>query len=157
MKPRVIDFNEFEVCKKVEELEGYQSFIIKPFMLPDGTQPPAILLRKGNKKEDLVSDTTNVVWNRDVCIEKNVDEVTYCKLVDWWFKSAQADPEYKNFINSTFCKNGFDPKITWERAQIWLKTCIPSKRKTHINKFIQNKLRTNYQMITNAINRKRRG
>jgi len=155
-KPIKINLNEYERVPTIDDLEGYQSVILTPMMLKDGTQPPTLFFRKGKKKDPLVSDVTGLVWNKDICINNKVSEDQYIKLVDWWFGEAIKDVEYKKLINDTFFKNGFDPKITWDSAQAWLKTCTPSERKTHLHKFIMTKMRKNYQRVIGGINRSKR-
>lgn len=155
-KPVKINLNDYEHVPTIDDLEGYQSVILTPIMLKDGTQPPTLFFRKGKKKDPLVSDVTGLVWSKDICIDNKVSEDQYVKLVDWWFGEAIKNEEYKKLINGMFFKNGFDPKITWESCLTYLKTCNPSKRKTHLHKFILNKMRINYQSVMGGINRSKR-
>jgi hypothetical protein len=163
MKPTKIDLNQYEKVSSIEELEGYQAVILTPYRVKEVVNgreveivPPSIYLRKGKKKPELLKDPTDVTWNKDIRIDPHVSEDEYIRLINWWFSEALKDEEYKKFINGTFFKNGFDPKITWERAETYLKTCNESERKEHIHKFILNKMRTNYQRVTGAINRSKR-
>jgi hypothetical protein len=137
MKPKKIDLNKWELVYNIEDLDGYQGLIIIPKRLVDGRQLPDMYFRK-DQIVSLIENTTNIIWYKDCFISNKGTDFEYSKLVDWWFDSALKDEEYKTIINDTFNRNGFDVKISWEKAKNWLKTCVPSERKTHIHKFIWN-------------------
>jgi hypothetical protein len=154
--PKVINLNDYEKVDTKDELEGYQSIIIIPWMSDDGIQPPAIFVRKGEFKGDYIVDTTDVVWHKEAYISKEGSNEDYAKRVDWWFSEAAKNQEYCALINSTFNKNQFDVKMSVEKARAWVKThLIPAARKTHMHKYLWNWLVKGMQINLNRIDKQR--
>ena len=137
MATRKIDLNKFELVSSEDEiLEGQTGIIILPLRLKDGTQPPALHFRKGLPKQTQVKDVTDVCWTQDTHISKDGTDHEYARRVDWWFDEAMKDEEYKETINETYNRNGYQLKVAWEKARNWLKSRVPSARKTNIHKFV---------------------
>jgi hypothetical protein len=135
MKPKKINLNDYERVQTIGELDGYSSIIIIPYMMDDGTQPAALFLRRGEKKNEIY-DVDDIVWDKDVVISKRGTVEEYAKRVDWWYSNAANDPEYRAMINENFSKNQYDVKMAWGKAIAWLKRQTPSARKTHLHKFM---------------------
>lgn len=137
-KPKVFDLNKWEKVKTEPELDGYQGLVIIPPRLENGTQLPSIYYRRGEVKSPEIEDVSTIEWFKDVRISKLGHGVEYAKRVDWWFDNALKDEEYRQIINDTFNRNGFDVKISWEKAKNDLKRYTPSDRKTYIHRFVWN-------------------
>jgi hypothetical protein len=105
-------------------------------MLSDGTQPPVLFFRRGEKEPEHVIDTSTTEWNKDVIINKFGTIEEYSQRVDWWFDEAIKNEEYRTIINEQFRKHNYDVRMAWEKAKVWLKKQTSSSRKTHIHKFL---------------------
>jgi len=138
MKPKVIDLNKYEIVNSEEELEGYTGIIITPLRMVDGTQPPKLHFRKGKPKVHEIDDVDSTVWFKDIHISNKGEDHEYAHRVDWWFDNALKDEDYRQIINETFNRNGYELKMAWEKARNWLKGQTPSARKTHLHKFVWN-------------------
>jgi hypothetical protein len=150
-----IDLNKWEMVGSENDLENYQSLIITPRKFIDGTQPPVLYFRRGAGLKQLIEDTTQVNWSKNCEISNKGTPEEYSERVDWWFDNAIENDEYKTIINDTFNRNGFDVKMSWEKAKMWLKRCVPSKRKTYIHKFVWNWMSGGMTMLLNRLERER--
>jgi hypothetical protein len=151
MKPKRINLNDYEQVKTEKDLEGYSAIIITPLKFADGMQAPDILFRR-KAKYKAISDTEGVIWDQNTVITTATTPLKYASLVDWWVESALADEEWKFKINNTFGKNGFDVKMSMDKAIKWLKTCKPSMRKSHLNKFFNIWFNKGFDRYLNAKN-----
>ena len=138
MKPKKINLNQWEKVDTISDLDNYQSLIITPIKLSDGTQLPDIYFRKGIKKYDEVLDVNTTKWYQDIRISKDGNDDEYGKRVDWWFEQALDNEDYRSLLNTNFNKHGFDIKKSWDMAQNYLKRFNYSSRKTYIHKYVWN-------------------
>lgn len=156
MKPIKINLNKWVKVNDGDNIDGYQTMYITPQKLDNGTQLPDIVFRKDELIIPLLEDCSDVTWEKSIHISNRGTEEEYSKRVDWWFDSAIQDPEYRNNINESFNKNGFDVRMSWEKAKQWLKYCTPSKRKTNIHKFIWNWLNIGMNWQLNRLEKERK-
>jgi len=137
-KPKRIDLNDYEAVSSLEDLEGYTSLVIIPFKQEDGTQPPNICLRKRLSPFVEIKNVENAQWFQDCRINKKGSKSQYAERVNWWFKNAMLDEEYKDLLNDAFSDKGFNLPEAFERAKLWLKGRTVAQRKTYIHKFVWN-------------------
>jgi len=130
-----INMNDYEVVASKKDLEGYQSLIIIPYMMDDGSQPDALFLRKG-EKQILVADLDEDEFTKDTAITKVGEDTEYAVRVDRWFELAMKNEEFRSLVNTHFDKNNFDIRRSLEAAKVWLKKQSLSTRKTHLWKFL---------------------
>ncbi len=156
--PRLIkiDLNKWDVVGSKDDLEGYSGLTITPKKLVNGIQPDDIFFRRGKQQVPEIENVEEAVWYKDCLISKNGSLEDYIKRIDWWFESALNDEDYKEIINNTFNRNGFDIKMSWEKAKNWLISRNQSSRKTYIHKFVWNWLSKGMTMQLNRLERLRK-
>jgi hypothetical protein len=154
-KPIKINLNNWEVVENENAIEGYSGMIITPKKLVNGIQPADLYFRRGELKVPEIEDVTTAMWFKDCHISNKGSEIEYANRVDWWFDSAISDQQYKTIINDTFNRHGFDIKMSWEKAKVWLKQQNGSSRKTFIHKFIWNWLSKGMQWQLTRLEKER--
>ena len=132
------------MVKTEEETDDFSGLIIIPKKSSDNTQLPPIYFKRIPKYVEL-RDVDDIAWNKEVRINSSGTEEEYGHRVDWWFEHAISDVNFKKMINENFDKNGFNVKMSWEKAKTYLKTVPNEKRKTYLYKFINNWLLKGYQ------------
>lgn len=152
-RPKTIDLNKYTNVKSKDDLTGYHSVIIIPAKLSDGTQLPPLYFRGG--EEDLIINTEDAVWSKNVKISTVGSQEDYNKRVNWWFDQAYANPDYRSFVNETFHRLGFNVKESWEKGRVWLMTQVGEKRKGYIHKFIWNWMKQGYQWHMRRLEKER--
>jgi hypothetical protein len=148
-----IDLNDFDLIKSKDDLGESNGYLIFPVKYPDGTQPPPMIwARKGNTFIT-ITDIDNAVWFKDCRISITGSDAEYAKRVDWWISSALADDEWKEIVNNTYNKHGFRVSDSLNKAIMWLKTRMPSARKSYLNKFLNNWFTKGVHMAIQSKNR----
>lgn len=142
-KPKKINLNTWERVQELPDLDGYQSLILTPHKLEDGTQLPDLYYRRGLSKFLEIDKVDEVDWHKNIRISKEGTETDYAYRVRWWFENAEKDEEYKEIINSTFNRKEYPLKTEWEKLKYWLIRQSYSSRKTFIHKFAWNWLTRN--------------
>jgi hypothetical protein len=137
-KPKKINLNQWEKVDQLSDLDNYQSLIITPVKLIDGTQLPDLYFRKGIKKYNEVEDISLIEWFKDIRISKEGTDEEYSQRVDWWYNKALENDSYRELINSSFNKHNFDVKKAWNMSQNYLKKFNYSARKTYLHKYVWN-------------------
>lgn len=144
MTIKKIDLNDFEPVASESKIGRY-GLIINPKELSDGTQlPPSHWKRI--LKHNLIEDTENVKWTEMTRIAIHVSEQTYAELVDWWFKEAFNNVEWSRKVNMTYNTYGFDVDKEVQNMKKWLKSRIPSARKSYMDRYVRNRLAHTFKL-----------
>lgn len=149
-KPKKIDLNKYTRVLSEEDLTGYHSIIIVPAKTSDGTQLPSLYFR-GNQEQNIISDITGVVWDKEARISILGTQEEYNDRVNWWFNEADKNSNYRDFVNQTYSRMGFHVRDSWEKGRIWLLSQEGNDRKSYIHKFIWNWMQKGYQWHMNRI------
>lgn len=154
MRPKKIDLNNFTKVNSIEECDGYNSLMIIPAKLSDGTQLPPLYFRGG--EHDLIIDITDeLIWDKNSRISTAGTQEEYNKRVNWWFDNARNNDMYRELVIDTFNRLGFDVLLSWEKCKNWLKSCPDCDRKSYIHKFVFNWLKKGYTWQINRIKKER--
>jgi hypothetical protein len=89
-----------------------------------------------------------VKWNKAIEIEATGSPEEYIELVDWWFGEATKDRSYADSINDTYIALGDVAGAIYELKDWLTGDCAFDvnlkgewlNRKTHINRFLRNRL-----------------
>jgi len=128
-KPKKIFMENYDPCSKEKS-----NLII----VPNGEAPTLYLKRKPlpNTVSELTGDT---IWASDILVSVSATQDDYNKLVDWWFDNiSETYIDMILDIADNAIKEGFDTKMSVEKARNKLKVAKPEHRKSNLGKFLSN-------------------
>ena len=136
-----IDLNNWV---RVEEMPKYDGMKLT-LQTPEGGEPLPPLFYINKKKQDLIKDTKDVVWHKNIKIDMYVEQEQYNRLISWWFTEMMKEDEFKTTLNN-IAKNATNhaiplplPKVI-KKAEEFIKTVPKSKRYSHIGKYLTNRV-----------------
>jgi len=130
-KPKYIDLNKYNVCKKEEA-----DLIIRS-KNPDDSSPLFLFFKKIEVEQDQVVDVSGVEWKKNSYISIDGSFEEYGERVDWYYDNIDKEfiEELQTIIKAAI-DTGFDLDLSLNKSRRELKIRRPEQRKSNMYRYV---------------------